>query len=383
MVLGAAISGGAALAGGILGSNDDALKDAARAAEFRPVRINTGSGSIDFNRFGDNRTLDVALADPLEQARAGLFGGISGSNQFLPFGSDLDSALRSGQFNIGSLLSGLGVGGMPGAFSGFDQQLGINQLQDQGFLSRFLGETGQAQQLGLGTGFGANTLGLGMLGNSDFSQIADQQLQRLRSEALPDEQRFANQTINNLFNTGRLGAPGGAQALGRLQESQDKADLGRQGAAFDFANRLRQQNLQTGSGLLGIANSSVAGLGNLARQRADAGFLFGDRSLSRADQRLSNLQRQFGFGEDLRQRQSTGLLSQLLGLEGTLFDRERGLLDDSIRAGGAASAAGANAGQFLSQTGGSELGGLLGGVGEFALERILTSPNSTIGGLLS
>lgn len=137
---------------------------------------------------------------------------------------------------------------------------------------------------------GAANSALG-IANQDPSQIAGQQLDILRQQAQPGEQRAVNSTLDRLFSQGRLGTTGGANIVGRLAESQNQADLGRQITAFDFAR-----------GIQGDATNRAGALGGLSEQLAQGGF---GRTLGAFDFAGKRAQDRFGVAQQLFDNQNT------------------------------------------------------------------------------
>jgi hypothetical protein len=125
----------------------------------------------------------------------------------------------------------------------------------QGQLGQAIGQfqqrqQGQMGQLGQISNFAAQR-GAGLLGQ-DTGQVRQQELDLLRSQARPAEERAVNAKFQNLFSRGQLGTTGGANQIGALASAQENADIGRQLAATQTAQAQQAQNFATGQGLLGL-----------------------------------------------------------------------------------------------------------------------------------
>lgn len=387
----AAVAIGASAIGGAMkaSAQNKAMKNAANAAQFNPYNVNGAGGNVTFGR---NNTVNVT-ADPMMQQFQGMFGqqamnmfgpgqyGIGGINfgqqagiEFLPqmFQSAMNASMQTpdqaanmfSQNAANQALMGQDVGQ---GFLGMAQQMGLQQTG---------ANEGQAQQL-FGAGFNA-------LNNTDFSQLADQQIALQRQYARPMEERAVNDKFQSLFNSGALGATGGQRQIGELALAQEQADIQRVMGAQQFANMLGQQNQAFGLSAIGQGfnarqmdqtfNQNAAnlfgGLGmnmlNYGAGQAQAGlnaqFGLSDMLNTRGQQRLANVQQVLGLGAGLQQ----GNINSALGLFGgnlAINDQLRQLMALGGNIGGQQAAAGAQQAQYLSQTGGSPFGSFLGGLG--------------------
>ena len=349
MIVGAVIGGGLALGGALLSSNsqDRATDAAVQAAQFRPFDVSTGQGVADIN-----------LQDQTAIARAQ--GNVAGIEQGLLNNSlsnvnQLQSPFGLGEFSRN--IQGTALGQVP--FLAAQQgQLGQEDLMRlQGLLPGVLGSqalgAGAAQAGGL---FGLQQ-GIGQLGQ-DFNQVRSQELDFLRQQSLPDEQNFANSTLNRLFNSGQLGTTGGANSQRALSTALQQADAARQSQAFSNALAQRNQGaalLQQGIGGLQAGNSLF---GNLLGTGITGGAAINDRATSR----LGDAQQLFGFGD---QAQSSFLNQSLGSLAGaqTIDDRLRASLALGGNIGGQQAQAGATAATALLANNESPAGSFFGELG--------------------
>jgi hypothetical protein len=202
----------------------------------------------------------------------------------------------------------------------------------------------------------------------DFGQTRQQELDLLRAQARPAEERAVNSKFQNLFSRGQLGTTGGAQILGQLAQAQEGADINRQLAATQTAQGLRSQNLAAGQGLLGLGQQGAGLIGNIAAQGLTGlqGALGAQAGLGQ--QRLANLQGLFGFGQDLR---GLGLSEsqQNLGLSSALEEQIRANVNLGGTFGGAQATAGGNVANALLAGGGSPVGGAISSFGQGLLQQ--------------
>ena len=91
----------------------------------------------------------------------------------------------------------------------------------------------------------------------DFNQLAADRTAQLTDLARPGEETATNQKFQSLFGSGRLGTTGGAQALGQLQQAQQRAATERGIAGMTFAQQQQQQQLQQAQGFLGAGNQAI------------------------------------------------------------------------------------------------------------------------------
>jgi hypothetical protein len=219
-------------------------------------------GDVGRDMFGNQINQNIGLGDQQQQFAQGQVGGLLGAQQ-------QQLGMVGQQQNIAGQQLGLGqqFGGLAG------QQLGLaGNLQGLGTgLQNFAGtQVGQAQM--------QNQLGGNLLNQSigDFSAQQQQQLDILRQQALPGQQRATNSALDRLFSSGQLGSTGGAQQVEALANAQNQQDLGFQNAAFGQATALRGQDIQSmlgqqqiGSGLVGQAGQSLASASNTLGQGAN------------------------------------------------------------------------------------------------------------------
>lgn len=275
-----AIAGGLGAVGSIMGSNSAAsaqkkqFKLAKKQWEeslFRNLNVNGPGGTFGSydpttgqinTQLGDRLTGQLGQVDQF----ANMFANQTGSNPL------------AGAF--GTLGQMQGVAGMqpqtnPGLFSGLQGltqgNLGISNMnvgaaaRDALNLSQFgnqaFGIAGQ-QLAGIGTG----------------EQARDRQLDLLRQQAQPFEQRAFSDLQDNQFATGRLGSSGGALQTEAFARGLGQADLSRQLAASQEGRAVQnnalglaqgayglgagQRNLS--QGLLNQAFSNFGGMANLA-----------------------------------------------------------------------------------------------------------------------
>ena len=260
----------------------------------------------------------------------------------------------------------------------FGQQQGMNML-------------GAAQQFGMnpagvneGIAQQANQLGLASLNNTDFSQLAADQVARMRTLARPAEEQAVNSKFQNLFNRGTLSATSGERQIGELAQAQEFADIARIDAAEKFAQGLAAQNQRFGLNALGTGlaargqdanfNAQMASMfGNLGQGMLNFGQGAGQTQFntaagmnelinSRGQQRLANAQSLMGFGGGLYNQgidQTLGLFGGTRGINADL----RSLIGLSLQGGDMRAQAGARQGGFHMQGAISPMGSLLGSVG--------------------
>lgn len=368
-------------------AQSSAAKKAAKMAAFNPFNISGPGGNVQFNGQTINTSLGANqqnYADIFQnQAQGFASGGQSaGFQQF---------ANNVGNFQLPGLFQGAQNASMmtpDQAFNQFGQFSQQNaQFGQQGGMNAMAAanQFGQAQT-GINEGMAQGLFGQGMaaLGNTNFDQQAAQQIARQRAFARPGEERAVNSKFQNLFNRGALSSTGGERQLGELALSQEMADIGRVDAGTQFGNMLAQQNRQFGlsamqQGFGARAQDVQSNLGraqmfagagqnllNFGGQQAQAGLgsqiNFSDMINSRAQQRLSAANQQFGFGQQASQQN----INQLMQMFGGQMGLDQGLREQAalaVNASSAGSAAGANQAQIMAGTGGSPLGSFLGGAG--------------------
>ncbi len=361
--------GGAAIGG--LGSylsgkeQADAAKAAAAAAQFRPWAIHTGLGTTDF-RAGQRPEITSALSPELAGAQDLL------SSRFAGLLGDPASAQRIqeilGRTELGGFgLAERGMGAVGEAFGGLEGLFAGAGAQDRAALAALQqGLGGAGARLGEAPEF-AMQQARGLFGDAaQFGAVRDAELETLRAQARPAEERAVNQRLQNLFGTGRLGTTGGAQVLGQLAQAQEQADIGRQLAATQTALGVRGQSLTAGQGLLGLGQQGFLGqagfLGDAARSIFDASRGVTEADISRGQQRLAAAEGLFGFGTAAGGGALDRATSQL-GLATALDDINRANLALSISAGSGQAAAGGNVANALLAGAQSPTGAFFGQLG--------------------
>lgn len=375
MILGAVVGGGLGLVGSFLSdrSNRDASEAAAQASQFRPFALRTGAGGTGFDL--NQQTLTSQL-DPSLAAAQGLFNqGVLGGAGATFGTTGADRGFQRGLFQTGRGLQTSGLAGVGQDFARAQQVLGAG-IGDIGAGTGAFQSQNQLASL-LSGNIGAFGFGRGQeLLGQDFGDVRQQELDLLRGQARPFEERTTNATLQNLFSTGRLGTTGGAQIAGNLALAQEQADIGRQLAATQTAQGLRGQNIAAGQGLLGIGGQQAGLLGNLGLQGLEGLISGTGAASSRAQQRLANAQGLFGFGGQVAGT-PLGEAANVQNLGAALSEQERAMLALSINAGGAQASAGANVGRALLNQADSPLGGFFGEVGTGILDRALFPTSNT------
>jgi len=386
---GGAVGLGANLLGGVLGGRaaDDALGNAAQAAGFTGTNIGGDLGSVSV---GEGGAINAQLT-PQQQAIQSLLGGnvLSGltGGQTAGIQNEIMGQFSGGQFtNLFQGLQGALSGDLSGAFGGQQQLLQGLLGQSQGggaALQQALGGLGGniGQAFGQGQGFlsGAQQ---GFQNAGNIQGLVDDRLAALRAQAAPQEDQQFNSLQNRLFSQGRLGGTGGSRDIEAFARGLGQADLSRQVEAQNLGmqqsqllgNQASQQG-QLGSQLFGqgFSGSNQLGAlgGGLLGQQAGLGNqLFqsqlgqSDFGVNRAQQRMGNATNFLGLGQGLQDSALQRAMQGIGGL-GSISSNLQGLINSSISASDARSAAGARQGDFLSQQQGSGgiLSGLLGGLG--------------------
>ena len=391
LIIGGALAAGA---GGMMQGRAQmsAADRAAKAAEFNPWNITGAGGSVRYNPFTRGLRVSpdqqMALFQNLfgNQAAQQLAG--NGYNSFAQgyaqqAGSQALEQAFPGALAASDPTSAINAGNMFSNFSAgnalFGQNAGMNALA----LANNFGQS----QTGINEAQAQNlfNLGFGALGNTDFSQLASDQLARQRAFARPAEDRAVASSLTNLFNRGVLSSTSGERQMGELALGQELADIQRVNAAESFANMLREQNRgfglsAIGQGLgarqmdqsfnLGAANL-FGGMGqNLLAFGQGAGQTAFNTQLglnelinTRGQQRLMNAQGLLGFGSALQNQganQALGYFGALRGINADL----RNLMALSANVGSEDALAGYRQGGFITEGGISPFGALLGGFGQ-------------------
>jgi hypothetical protein len=295
-------------------------------------QFDQGARSFFQNQFGQ------AAADPMGQQNfgAGLVNQAQGMFNPALQGS-MNAGFQGSQAALGQLgqqsaqqqqlFGGLGMQGMNAAFGA---------PSTQGFSNM------------------AGGAAAGLLGQTDLNQLAQDRTAQLTALARPGEERAVNSKFSNLFSSGRLGTSGGAQALGALSAEQEQAATGRGLAGMNFAEQVRNANLQNAQGFLGQGMQGIGqdqrhamGLGQMGQQFLGQvpGMqqnMFNNQMgldtnmANRADQRMDRVQGLFGFGQQQFEA-PTGMAARTLTGMAPLDARLMGLGDLSVRASNAAS----------------------------------------------
>ena len=298
------------------------------------------------------------MAGAQQAANTGVLGGVTGG----PGQTAEDQLFQGQRFDQGTLLAQQGLEGVGGRFTDQDQLLQQGQGQLGQGLQDFQAKSAVANELvGQTSQFGAQR-GQELLGQ-DFGQLRGEELDLLRQQARPAEDRAVNAKFQNLFSRGQLGTTGGANQIGALASAQENADINRQLAATQTAQGVLAQNQATGQGLLGLGQQGGALQGNMATQQLGAvqGTVGAQGNLGQ--QRLANTQSLFGFGQDVR---GLGIdeANQQLGVTGALDEMTRANLNLSGTFGGASAQAGGNVANAILSNSGSPVGGAISSFGQ-------------------
>lgn len=280
-------------------AQERAARDAAaRAAEaeLRAFSSNTGAGTASFDPATGR--LRTSLSDRLQGQQgaldnlASLFGGNIGQDFSQGAGGTID--------DLGAVL-GFQPTSNESLFSGLQSGIGGNLFGAQGDI--FRARQGVAPGLGnqafnLAGGFFNDLAGGGEAARS-------QQLDLLRQQAAPFEERAFGNLQQNLFSTGRLGTSGGALQTEAFARGLGQADLSRQLAANQEGRAFQQNSFNLGQGLFGVGSgerslsdqllgNAFSRFGNFAGLAADVeGQRFG-QNLQGQQNLFGQLQSQFG-----------------------------------------------------------------------------------------
>lgn len=209
--------------------------------------------------------------------------------------------------------------------------------------------------------------------NRNYNDIANDRLSLLREQAAPEMARQAGAFTNNLQKYGLLNNSSSSGVLAEgFARGQAEADINRQIAAGDFADRQRATDLGVGQNLIGQGMSGLfagdsANLNRLASLSGQADRLFGsafnqsgqmfdagqavDNSLmSNASRRIALNERLLGFSRDVA-NQDINTLAGAQGLFSNIEADRRATLQASNAFATGQAQAGANAAQFLQNTG--------------------------------
>lgn len=389
----AAITAAVVAAGAGAAMNAKAKGDAARAAanssQWQNFGVQTGGGSVGFDGQGNMTSQDSQQNFDIRNFFGGgiddFFGGQSfgqqGANSAMAMGTQALPGAFQGA-NDASFMTPNGAAQQFGQFSAqnaaFGQSAGMNAMATAN-------DFGQ-RQTGINEGIAQSLFGFGQeaLGNTDFSQVSEDQIARQRAFARPGEERAVNSKLSNLFSRGVMSQTGGAQQVGELALSQEMADIQRVNSGEQFANQLTQQNRQFGlaamQGGLGARQQDSAfnlqraqmfgqmgqGLLNFGQQSGQQGFQsqmdFSNMLNSRGQQRLSNAQGMMGFGQQMNM-QNFQQMMQMFGGLGAMNQQQQGLMALSGNLSSQRSAANAQAGQIAVAGAGSPFGSFMEGAG--------------------
>jgi hypothetical protein len=376
-IVAAGIGAVGAIGGSIIQSKaaDKAAKRAAAAAEFNPWNISTGnvSAGMQTDKFGNpiDGKFQGTLTQPLASAQAAANVGVEGGLLAGPGQGAIDRQFQGDRFEQGTLLAGQGLNQFGQQATAQDQLLAGQQGQLGQGLADFQQQNQQAQGLVGGTSQFAAQRGQEMLGQN-FGDVRASELDLLRRQARPGEDRAVNAKFQNLFSRGQLGTTGGANQIGALASAQENADINRQLAATQTAQGLQSMNQATGQGLLGLGQQGGALQGNLASQNLGAiGSTVGQQGTI-GQTRMGNLQGMFGFGQDVR---GLGLeeSKQNLGISTALESENRAAINLGGTFGGAEATAGGNVANALLSNSGSPVGGAISSFGQSLLQQGLSN----------
>jgi hypothetical protein len=388
----AAVAVGASAVGGAMkaSAQSKAAKRAANAAAFNPYNITGAGGSVTFGPGGQATVRDDAQSRQFREMFGGqamnLLGGGAANQQSIENAAAFGNAMLPGTM-MGALQSS-DASGLAGGVDAFTNYSMNNAMMGQQGGQAALGQAAAfgSRQTGINEGMAQNLFGQGLqaLGNTDFSQLADQQIAAQRAFARPGEERAVNAKFGNLFNRGVLSQTGGERQIGELALAQEQADIQRVMGAQQFANQLGQQNRAFGLGAIGQgfgaraqdqqfnlgAANMFSGMGQnlmqFGQQAAGQGLQaqqgFNELLNTRGQQRLQNVTQMLGFGQNLQQSNINQALGLFGGIQG-LNANQRQLIALGGNLGGQQSAAGAQQGQFMMQGAGSPMGGFLSGMG--------------------
>ncbi len=216
-------------------------------------------------------------------------------------------------------------------FSALQGGIGNNLGLAQGGIGQALGFGQATNPLG-NAAFGIAGQQLGDIGT--FDQVRGSQLDLLRQQAAPFEQRAFDNLQNNQFATGRLGSSGGALQTEAFARGLGQADLDRQLAASSEARNVQNNALGLASGSFGLgsAQRSLADslLGNAFNRFGDFAGLASDVEGNRFAQNLTAQNNNFN--------QLQGLFGNALGLEGFQQESQNNAFSQFLASMGAGNA---------------------------------------------
>lgn len=285
-----------------------AAKRARRAAAQAQMKALDGSFADGSSASFDPATgqLVTDLGDRLsgQQGALDAFAGLFGEQATGDFGQQAGNFL-----DLQSLVGLQGPQANNNFFSGLQGAIGNNLGIAQAGIGNAL-NFGQATNPLGNAAFGIAGQQLGDIGT--FDDVRASQLDLLRQQAAPFEQRAFDNLQNNQFATGRLGSSGGALQTEAFARGLGQADLDRQLAASSEARNVQNNALGLASGSFGLG-ASQRGLADNLLNSAFGRFsglsgLANDIEGSRFGQNLSAQQNTFG--------QLQNLFGNALGLEG-------------------------------------------------------------------
>lgn len=287
-------------------AQERAARDAAaraREAELNPFSAFTGAGTGFFNPATGR--LETRLSDRLQGQQdfldnlAGLFG--SNINQDFSGGA-------AGTIDALSSVIGIQPQSNEGLFGALQSGIGANLFGAQADIDR------ARQGVAPGLGNQAFNLAGGFFGDlaGGSEGARNRQLDLLRQQAAPFEERAFGNLQQNLFSTGRLGTSGGALQTEAFARGLGQADLSRQLAANQEGRAFQQNAFNLGQGLFGIGT--------------------GERALS--DQLLGNAFSRFGNFAGLAADVEGQRFGQNLSSQQNLFNQLQGVFGNQLALGG-------------------------------------------------
>lgn len=355
------------IAGAAIGAAGSLFGSKPKAPKFNPYSI-SGSmlGSSVFDK--KKKTLTLTPGAELTGFKNQLMGV---ANQYGNGGSPTqpyqDFAMGQVQGQIPGLFNGAMDASQVDAnpYGRYDAQMGgaAGQVGNMANQSQFMGQgMFGPESVGAQMSQGMFGQGMNMMGEQaqGYRDVEAQRLGMLEQAAAPYEMQAGQGLMQNLFSTGRLGTSGGgrniqdfATGLGRAQTQRA---LDAQGFAEQLYGRDQSAALQRNQMGYGMMNAGLGGQqnqynigGNLMGQAGNLygqqGNMFGNMfagaqqynqlTNDRAQQRMSNAQGMFGFGNSLGQ-QDISTMGQAqagyLGLAGAL--QEQGALGAKIGSAG-------------------------------------------------
>lgn len=388
MIFGALVGAGASLLGSAMGGGSGGT-----SFKFRPMDATIqGLGSATMDKKGGLNVTGTAF----DQGARGFFQDQFGLAAGDPMG--LQNFGANTVLNAQSMFNPAFQASMAAGFDPTQAALAQYGGQNQAMQNLFGGIGG----MGMGAAFGAPTAGAqtglamqqaqNLFGQTDLSQLAADRTAQLNALAAPAEQAATNQKLTSLFGSGRLGTSGGLEEARDLAMQQTMAATQRGLAGMDFAEQQRQANLANAQGLLGQAMQGVGldqaramqlgqfGMGaygqmpGLQQGLFENQFALNNAQVSRADQRLQNVQQLFGFGSQLFE-QPTAMAARTLQGTAPIDQRLMGLGDMSIRASNAASGQSTSGGNPM----GNALMGMGGGLFNAGIDKFFGNNNNSGG----